>query len=175
MLNKSENNPDEIIGNSLILKPFNESNITPKYLKWLNDPDLMKYSNQRFKKHDVFSSKHYLNSFMNTDNLFYAIYFEEIFIGTITAYISKNHKTADMGILIGNEMQGKGFGLDAWNTLMGHLTNLKIRKISGGALRPNLAMIKIMMNSGMTPDGMRLAHELFEGVPEDILHFSKFV
>jgi RimJ/RimL family protein N-acetyltransferase len=49
-----------------------------------------------------------------------------------------------------------------------------IRKVSGGALRCNVAMVNIMRNAGMQPDGVRLAHELVDGVSHDMLHFAIF-
>jgi hypothetical protein len=35
-------------------------------------------------------------------------------------------------------------------------------------------MVRIMQNCGMKPDGIRVAHELADGEPQDILHFAKF-
>lgn len=161
-------------GQQVTLKLFVDSNITPTYLDWLNNPELMKYSNQRFRSHNIETCKSYLQSFNGTDNQFYAIYQKAEFIGTMTAYVSKNHKTADMGLLIGVQSQGKGLGLDSWTTLMRYLFQTGARKVTGGTLRCNAAMIKIMVNSGMKPDGVRVAHELVNGKPEDILHFAKF-
>ena len=164
----------QLDGQQLTLRPFVDSNITPVYLGWLRNKDLMKYSNQRFRSHSRETCKAYLNSFKGTDNLFLAIYHGATFIGTMTAYVSQIHKTADMGILIGGQSQGKGLGSDAWATLMKYLFQAGARKVTGGSLRCNTAMTKIMANSGMTPDGVRVAHELVNGKPEDILHFAKF-
>lgn len=175
MLNQANNGPHgQLTGHQVILRPFVESNITSVYLDWLRNPELMKYSNQRFCSHSIETCQAYLSSFAGTDNLFYAIYQEAEFIGTMTGYVSKIHKTADIGILIGGQRQGRGLGADAWATLMGHLLQMGVRKVTGGTLRCNVAMIKIMMNSGMSPDGVRVAHELVNGKPEDILHFAKF-
>lgn len=175
MLNQANNDLyGQLTGHQVTLRPFVESNITSEYLGWLSNPELMKYSNQRFRSHSIETCQAYLGSFAGTDNLFYAIYQEAEFIGTMTAYVSKIHKTSDMGILIGEHRQGKGLGADAWATLMGHLLQMGMRKVTGGTLRCNVAMINIMMNSGMIPDGVRVAHELVNGKPEDILHFAKF-
>ncbi len=163
-----------LVGQFVALRPFSDLNITPEYIDWLKNPDLMKFSNQRFRSHNTETCKDYLNSFKGTDYLFLAIYRGAEFIGTMTAYVSQNHKTADMGILIGGQSQGKGLGTDAWVTLMRYLFRAGKRKVSAGALRCNSAMIKIMLSSGMNPDGVRIAHELVNGKPEDILHFAKF-
>jgi RimJ/RimL family protein N-acetyltransferase len=163
-----------LVGQKVILRPFVDSNITPEYLDWLRNKELMKFSNQRFRVHTIETCQAYLNSFKGTDNLFLAIYQGAEYIGTMTAYVSQVHNTADMGLLIGAASQGKGLGADAWATLMRYLFQAGARKVTGGALRCNSAMIKIMLNSGMSPDGVRVAQELVDGKPEDILYFAKF-
>lgn len=161
-------------GKSVTLRTFTAANITPAYLTWLNHPELMKYSNQRFRRHDEASCHNYLASFEGSDNLFLAIYDEEHYVGTMTAYVSSPHQSADMGLLIGAQCQGRGLGKDAWATLMAHLFANGMRKIGAGTLRCNTAMLRVMQGSGMQPDGVRVAHELIDGQPQDILHYAKF-
>jgi RimJ/RimL family protein N-acetyltransferase len=162
-----------IAGSQVLLKHFAASDISPAYLGWLNDAVLMRYSNQRFRTHTEASCRSYLATFEGSDNLFLAIYHGEQMIGTMTAYVAPRHQAADMGLLIGAG-QGKGLGLDAWSALMRHLFEQGIRKVSGGTLRCNAAMVRIMEKSGMAADGVRSAHELVDGVAQDILHFAKF-
>lgn len=161
-------------GHAVELRPFLETNITPAYLGWLRDPQLMKFSNQRFRQHDEASCLAYLASFKDSDNLFMAIYRDAQFIGTMTAYQSSHHQTADMGLLIGASCQGLGLGKDAWITLMDHLLLTGCRKVTGGAVRCNTAMVRIMESSGMQADGIRKAQELVDGSAQDILHFARF-
>lgn len=152
------------------------SDITPEYVGWLNNPTVVRYSNQRFRTHTMESCKAYVNSFAETDNLFLAICRGAGVVGTMTAYVSRHHSTADMGILIGDPAGwGKGIGKDAWTTVMRQmLTRDGIRKVCGGTLRCNAGMVRVMESSGMNPDGVRVAHELVDGVPHDMLYFAKF-
>lgn len=163
-------------GRLVTLCYFSDSNITSEYIGWLNDQKVVKFSNQRFRLHNAQTCQSYLNSFKNTDNMFLAIYQDANFVGTMTAYVSTIHKTADMGIMIGDAQSwGKGIGQDAWMTLMRHLfERCGIRKVTGGTLKCNAAMVRIMLKSGMKPDGVRVAHELVDGEPQDVLHFAKF-
>lgn len=92
----------------------------------------------------------------------------------MTAYISKEHGTADIGILIGKEFQGQGLATDAWGTLMNYLLNSGIRKVTGGTLNCNRGMVAVMTKCGMKPDGVRIKQEVVSGIPEDILYFCKF-
>lgn len=165
-----------LTGNLVRLRKFSVDNITDEYIRWLNDPNVVKYSNQRFRQHNQETCLTYLKSFENSDHIFIAIYQDLKFIGTMTAYISKIHQTADMGIMIGDRQYwGKGVGKDAWITLMqGLFDQFQLRKITGGTLRCNKAMVNIMISSGMQPDGIRIEQELVDGNPVDILHFAKF-
>lgn len=161
-------------GSVVELRSFAPENLTESYLGWLRDPQLMRFSNQRFRTHNTDSCRAYLASFAGTDNLFIAIYHESAFIGTMTAYRAAVHGTADIGLLIGAGVQGNGLGKDAWATLMAHLLATGTRKVTGGTLRCNTAMVRIMLGCGMQADGVRAGQELVDGVAHDMLHFAKF-
>ena len=163
-----------LIGAVVELRLFAPENLTDSYLDWLRDPQLMRFSNQRFRTHNIESCRAYLASFAATDNLFMAIYCKDKFIGTMTAYRSKAHGTADIGLLINASMQGKGLGKDAWATFMDFLLDSGTRKVTGGTLRCNAAMVRIMQGCGMHPDGVRVGQELIDGVSHDMLYFAKF-
>ena len=176
-MNVSEPNvfgAQRLTGSVVELRSFSKENLTDSYLGWLRDPNLMRFSNQRFRTHNINSCRAYLDSFTGTDNLFLAIYHESVFIGTMTAYRSVVHGTADIGLLISAGVQGKGYGKDAWATLMAHLLTNGARKVTGGTLRCNTAMVRIMLGCGMQADGVRAGQELVDGVAHDMLHFAKF-
>jgi RimJ/RimL family protein N-acetyltransferase len=174
LYHRSDDTHFQLTGQLTTLRPFTHSNITSDYIGWLNNPAVVRYSNQRFLAHNVETCEAYLRSFIQTDNMFLAIYRESDFVGTMTAYVSQAHKTADMGIMVGCQSWGQGIGTDAWTTLMRYLFQTGSRKVTGGTLRCNTAMVNIMMKSGMKPDGVRFAQELVNGQPEDILYFAKF-
>ena len=87
-------------GSKVYLTLFALDDITPEYIGWLNDKEVVKFSNQRFFKHTYKTSVNYLQSFEGTSNLFLAIkdLSSKQTIGTMTAYISEHHQTADIGI-----------------------------------------------------------------------------
>lgn len=163
-----------ILGSKVKLQLFNVSNINETYLSWLNDKDLMKYSNQRFFLHNFETSLNYLNKFKNSSNIFIAIYVQENFVGTMTCYIDDIHSRADIGILIGKDYLSLGIGFDAWSTLVNNLIKCSVRKITAGTLKSNKAMIEIMRKSGMQEDAARLSYEKIEGNLEDIIYFAKY-
>ncbi len=168
-------------GDKVLLRPFTAADIDDAYIGWLNDPDVVRFSNQRFLRHDRESCLRYLASFAGTDNLFMSARTlsdesDGKAIGTLTAYVSSHHGTVDVGIMMGDKsVWGRGYGQDAWNTLT-HWLLLRqdIRKLTAGTLASNFGMIKLMERSGMTLEAVRKAQEIVEGRPTDILYYAKF-
>jgi ribosomal-protein-alanine N-acetyltransferase len=162
---------------SLNIRPITEDDITPNYVDWLNDQSLMRYSNQRFINHTLATSLSYLATFTKTDNLFLAICDAgDQMVGTMTAYRNMNHRTVDLGILIGREFTGKGFGKVAWEIMISYFTNDGVtRKITAGCVSPNQAMIKLAEGCGMVLEGRRVDQEVCANVPVDILLFGKII
>ena len=164
-------------GNTTVLKPFLVADINDVYIGWLNDQNVVKFSNQRFFLHNLESCLRYQASFEGTDNLFMAIrrLSDNSLIGTLTAYVARHHGTVDVGIMIGDSsVWGMGYGLDAWVTMTNWLLGRKdIRKLTAGTLACNLGMIKLMERSGMALEASRKAQEIIEGRPVDILYYAK--
>jgi RimJ/RimL family protein N-acetyltransferase len=171
--------PLTLIGDRVHLTTFTEDDITSDYLGWLNDPVVTRFSNQRFHTHSAESCRSYLRSFTGTSNLFLSVrrIEDDKPIGTMTAYVSPNHGTADLGILIGDRsVWGQGYGQDAWDTLCSHLMVYpRMRKLTCGTLASNEGMIRVAERSGMELECRRRAQELLEGEPIDIFYFARFV
>lgn len=165
-------------GANVRLDSFTAAELTDTYVAWLNDPEVVRYSNQRFRRHDADSCRAYLASFEDSANLFLAVRRIEdgVHIGTMTAYRSLPHGTADVGIMIGDRASwGGGYGQDAWDTLLGWLlARGDIRKVTAGTLACNRGMVRLMERSGMSLEGTRRAQELVDGEPQDVVLYGKF-
>lgn len=165
-------------GEKVALLPFSVADIDETYIGWLNDSEVVKFSNQRFLAHDSESCFRYLTSFVGTENLFMSVkkLSDGSPVGTLSAYVSRNHGTVDVGIMIGDKtIWGLGYGQDAWDTLTNWLLiSNHTRKLTAGTLACNYGMIKLMERSGMTLEAVRKAQELVDGKPVDMLHYSKF-
>jgi len=162
----------------LYIEPFSEKHLTMTYVDWLNDPEVVRYSEQRFRKHTLDSCEAYWQSFKGTPNYFWAIVRKSagLHLGNINAYLDVVNNVADMGILIGSrESWGNGYGTEAWKAVCGYLFNsVGIRKITAGTMAKNEAMLGIMRKSGMVDDGRRIRHVLFEGSEVDMVHAALF-
>ncbi len=171
--------PQQIDGLRLRLSRFTQEHVNASYIGWLNDPNVMKYSNQRFIRHTPETCVRYLQSFTDTNNRFYAI--EELvtgqMLGTLTVYANLHHQTADIGILIGAVQHwGQGLGAEAFELAVRALASSgQIRKITAGTMSRNVGMVKIMQRSGMHLEALRKAQELLDGQPVDVLYFAQFI
>ena len=168
----------DISGNTVHLRVFQKSDISDTYVSWLNDVEVVKYSNQRFLNHTIESCHSYLDSFLDTDNIYMAIEDKvtKRLCGSITAYIQTNHSTADIGLLIGNKkFWGKGVGFEAWTLMMEFLfKQCSVRKVTGGTLEVNIGMVRIMQKSTMTHEATREDQELLDNKPVNVFYFCKF-
>lgn len=167
---------NQLTGSKILLRPFLQSDITPDYISWLNDPEVVRYSNQRFIKHTEESCRAFWGSFQDTSNLFLSVRrkSDSLPIGTMTAYFSQHHGTVDMGILIGQKsVWGMGYGQDAWETLLWWLNSRGIRKVTAGTLSCNKPMKRIIEKSGMCFEGLRRQQEIVGGVAYDLLYYGK--
>ena len=159
------------------LRPFSRDDITPAYLGWLNDPEITRFSNQRFRTHTRASAADYLAGFEGSANLFLSIRdaADDTAIGTMSAYRIPHHGLADIGIMVGARSRwGAGYGQAAWNLLSDWLLANGTRKLTGGTLAGNGGMVRIFERSGMHLEATRKDHEIVEGTPMDILLYARF-
>jgi RimJ/RimL family protein N-acetyltransferase len=163
----------------LVITPFAEWHLTDRYVAWLNDHELMRYSEQRHKTHTLASCRAYWRSFVDTPNYFWAI--EETtkglgHIGNINAYVDQNNGLADLGILIGSpQAKGQGYGQEAWAGVCDFLfQEIGLRKITAGTLALNRAMLMLASKVGMVEDGVRRRHYLCDGVEVDVVYLALF-
>jgi RimJ/RimL family protein N-acetyltransferase len=162
----------------LLLRTFVETDITPLYIGWLNDPEVVRYSNQRFIQHTFGSCHRYWSSFLGSANLFLAIEEKEQarLIGTITVYRSLQHKTADIGIMIGDKsIWGRHFGHEAFSLISQALiASGAVRKVTAGTMAGNLGMVRLLERSGMSWEATRRKQELMDGEPVDLVYYARF-
>ncbi len=135
------------------LIPFTGEYITSKYIAWLNDPEVVKFSKQRHTKHDRESCLVYWNTFDGIKNIGWAIISDSVHIGNITAHIDEKG-SVELALLIGEKsVWGKGYGTDAWRSVCNYfLKQDRIKRIKAGTVLSNTGMRKIMMRCGMTEE-----------------------
>ena len=158
---------------------FSEHHLTKRYVSWLNDPEVVKYSEQRHRHHTLESCREYYESFKCSENLFLAIELKDNarHIGNMNVYMDSPNGLADIGIMLGDRSEwGKGYASEAWNAVLNYLLeDLNIRKVTAGTMACNKAMLKVMERSGMTPDGIRKRQMLVDdGKTVNLIFYAIF-
>lgn len=162
----------------LRLVPFGEEHLTERYVGWLSDPRVVRYSEQRFRAHTLESSRSYMESFKGTPHLFRAIVARDPalgHIGNLNVYFDSRHDSADIGLLLGPPSWGNGYGKEAWRAMLEHLLRARdVRKVTGGCVADNHAMVRIMRGAGMVEDGRRVRHYVYDRKEVDVVYFASF-
>jgi len=154
------------------LVKFKKNFITKTMIGWLNDKNLMRYSEQRFFKHTKASCiKFYYDNLCN-DNLYYAIFDENKHIGNIKAVIDKFNSVAGISILIAYKNQG--YGNAAWKKIMDILVKRGVRKITAGTMITNKAMIRIFKNNRMKLEYKQIKHFKLQRKYVDLVRYYFF-
>jgi RimJ/RimL family protein N-acetyltransferase len=161
------------------MERFDEKHLTEEYVSWLNNPVVVRFSEQRHKRHDLETCRAYWHSFQGGPHFFWAILERKGaggHIGNINACVDTPHGVADIGILIGQTSAwGLGYGTEAWRGVCNFLfQEVNVRKVTAGTLSVNKGMIRIMEKLGMENDGRRKRHCLWEGIEVDVLYRAIF-
>jgi len=162
-------------GDSVLVRPFVENDLSDEYVSWLNNPETLRFSNQRFLNHDSASVRRYFESFQGSANAFFAIEDAQTqqHVGTMTVYVQPYHSTVDVGILLGK--RGNGYGKEAWRLMIDWLLDTcQVRKVTAGTLSCNYGMIRLMEYAYMHHEATRVGQELIDGQPQDIVYYAKF-
>ena len=163
----------------LRLVGFGPQHLTVRYVAWLNDREVVRYSEQRFRRHTMESCAAYVRSFGNTPHYLWAIEAHTPplgHIGNLNAFVDERNRGADLGILIGEKGAWRqGLGREAWTAACAFLLRgARMRKVTAGTLASNAAMVAIMRAAGMAEDGRRVRHVVFEGKEVDVVHAALF-
>jgi RimJ/RimL family protein N-acetyltransferase len=146
-------------GEHLQLKTLTPAMVTQKYVDWMNDTDVTRYTESRFQKHTMESVKDYVKNISGSSrDYFYGVYTNE-HIGNIKLHVNEHHNLGDIGIIIGNKQQwGKGYATEAIKVLTQHgFDKIGLHKISAGIYANNPGSIKAFQAAGYKEDGR---HEL---------------
>jgi hypothetical protein len=129
----------------ITLKIFKKNNITKKYISWLNNKELMKYTRHKkliFNKQKCI--KFYKQIKLNK-NLFFAIYSKKKHVGNIIAYIDLIKKEAELSILTTQ----RSTGYPSYKKIIKILKKKNINKIYSGTNIKNIKMIKLCIKLNM--------------------------
>lgn len=164
---------------SLYISSFRDELLTERYVGWLNDPEIVRYSEQRHRVHSLESCSDYLESMRASGSLFLSIeaaHSELFHVGNISVAIDALNRAADLSIMIGDKgVWGRGYASMAWTAVMQYLLyEAGLRRVTAGTMEVNEPMIRLMKRSGMHIDCVRPRHFLWEDREIAFIGASRF-
>jgi len=129
-------------------------------VKWLNDPEVVKYSGQRFKSHTKTSQMQYLQSILSSASKdYWIIQLEDRDrgvskpIGSITTAANDVSANINIGIMIGEkDCHGHGYALEAMSAVINHCVGKGAKSFEIGTMVKNVPMIRLAQSCGMKTD-----------------------
>ena len=170
-----------IIGTKVTLVPFTNNHLhNPHYLAWLKDYETIKHLNlpRYLEKVSFEEVKAYVNDINSSvNNLFFAIetLSNNQFIGTFKiGPIDWYAQNANLGILIGDRSYwGKGIASDIFSAAIRFcFEELKMHKIVGGCMGPNVGMKRVFEKLGFKQEGCFHEHDFLEGKYYNHLYYG---
>lgn len=158
----------ELIGKRLCLREVQLADAQGPYLQWMNDPEVVKYTESRFHPHSHERLCQYIDTInKNSDFVFRAITLRDggQHIGNIKlGPINWNHCFGDIGIIIGvKDCWGKGYAAESIRLLADHaFTSLKLHKLTAGCYATNVAAIQAFEKAGFLREGIKPSHCISE-------------
>ena len=147
----------------IALKKLNLTHATQKYLKWLNNYNVVKFTDQIFKQHSLKLLKKYiLNLNKSKFNFLYGIFIvtekKQIHIGNIKiGDINYYHRTAVVSLLIGeSKYWKKGIATKSINLVKKIAKNeLGLYKLYAGCYKENIPSQKAFLKNKYKKEGVQ--------------------
>jgi RimJ/RimL family protein N-acetyltransferase len=159
----------------LTLLPFREDMVSDRYVGWLNDADVVRYSEQRHRAHTRETCLAYVRSIDGVNSHLWAIHEGPAHIGNISAHRDCCNGTADVGILLGaRQRHGAGLGSEAWRAVCDWLLATGVRKVTAGAMAANQPMLRVFAKTGMVDEARLKSHFVFGDRLVDAVLVARF-
>lgn len=161
-------NAPEIAGALASLLPMLPEHVTEQYVGWLNDFEVMRYTEARYTVHSRESVLDYvLSNLDHPDAILWRIVdADRRHVGNLRlSGLSSPHKRGEVALIIGEKScWGKGYGPAAITLAVDYCLNvLGFHKVTAGAYAINEASRRAFLKCGFVVEATLKEHYLFEG------------
>ena len=153
------------IDSQLFIRVLTEKDVSEKYVGWLNDYDITKYTEQRFLKHTFETTKKFVREKYKSKNDFlFGIFLNNLHIGNIKlGPIRWEHKSAEISFFIGDKnFWGTGITPKCILKIIEFAGDIGLKKICGGFYKPNKSSGNVFKKCGFQIEGEKSKQILFE-------------
>ena len=157
--------------NNVSLIELDPSQLGQYYVDWLNDYEVVKYTEARFSKYDLSSARQYIAAIneSKTDYIWGIIY-KGSHVGNIKlGMINYEHKTGYLSYLIGDKScYGRGIGTFSVGKIVGAASSdFGLEKLKAGYYINNVGSARVLEKNGFSIEGVLKYDAVFEGARID--------
>lgn len=168
-----------LIGEKVYLRGVAVDDVSEKYLRWMNDPQVTKYMGWRAFPSSKEAIKDYIESRRGESSLFLAIVEKETdeHIGNVhLGPIDWVHRRAELAMLLGEtDFWGQGYMSEVFALITQHAFEcLNLHKLKAGTEVGNSGAVKVFQKSGWIEEGRLRAETFREGAYRDMVLFACF-
>lgn len=167
---------DIVIGH-ITLRSLNAQEQHPDYVAWLNDPEINRFLETRGNKTQKDVEDFIIASNQSLSVILLGIFVQKKHIGNIKADIVPQHKTAGIGLLIGDKnFHGQGIGSEVIRALGDALfSEYGIYKINAGIYESNVSSVRAFEKAGYKTEYIKKQHVInADGGREDVIMMVKY-
>ena len=149
------------------LKELTKKDVTQKYVNWMNDYEVHKFTEQKYKKHNLKDVKKFIIEKKKSKNEFlYGIYIKKNkeHIGNIKlGPINYIHKFADISYFIGNkDMWCKNYTSLAIKKIIKIAKKKGLKKLQAGLLEMNIGSKRVLEKNNFKLEGTLKSQILYK-------------
>ena len=165
-------------GGPVFLRPVTLADVTPRYVGWLNDPEVKRFLETRHRPQTLETIEAFVADMLSrADTHLCAICLDadERHIGNIkVGPIKPKHALADVSLFIGErDCWGKGYASEAIALISRFaFETMPVVKLSASFYAANQASIRAFLKAGYRQEGVRRKHYLLEGALSDIVELG---
>ena len=155
----------------IILKKLNiKKDISKKYQNWMNDYDVHKYTEQKYKKQSLLDIKNFVKEKNKSKKDFlFGIFLKDknknIHIGNIKlGQIDFIHKNAEISYFIGEKkLWGKGYATLAIKEIIKIAKKKGIKKLKAGLYEMNIGSKRVLLKNGFKIEAKFRSEIIYKG------------
>jgi len=155
-------------GKQVYLRPLTLEDVTDEYIAWMNDYEIVKYTESRFAGHTRETTENYVEATIKSAAHAFAIIAKDSskHIGNIKlSGINQHHKYGDVGLIIGvKDYFGRGIATECIRLITDFaFSDLGFHRVWCGIYSLNIGSIKAFQKAGWELYATEPQKYLFEG------------
>jgi RimJ/RimL family protein N-acetyltransferase len=159
-----------------------KKDISNKYLNWMNDLEVHKYTEQKYTNHSLTNIRKFVKAKNKSKNEFlYGIFLKrnnfKIHIGNIKlGPINLIHMTGEISYFIGEkELWGGGGATLAIKEIIKIAKKMGLKKLKASLYEMNIGSKKVLEKNGFKPEGKMKSEIVYKGNRYNLYLFGKIL